>query len=169
LNPKIKNHSRPRLTRILLWACAALFLGGVLLIGGDVEPALEKPWLVSHLFGWRVMSWLLPHSLRQCTREMLTVRADLTQMEAQLPKLSVPVAMLHGDRDPLVPVANVAWLEEQLAAAHKTNLFAKIILPGVNHFIPWEHPGEVTRGIRLLDQVASGQRRGQQPPAQIGQ
>jgi pimeloyl-ACP methyl ester carboxylesterase len=62
--------------------------------------------------------------------------------------------MLHGDRDPLVPVENVAWLEQQLAAIGKTNLFGKIILPGVNHFIPWEHPGEVERGIRQLEKMA---------------
>ncbi len=133
---------------------------GALLIGGDVDPAQEKPFWVQYLFGWRVTSWMLPRALRQCNREMLTVRADLAAMQKQLPQLAVPVVMLHGDRDPLVPVANVAWLEQQIAAAGKTNLFAKIILPGVNHFIPWEHPAEVERGIRLLDKLTS------QPAAQ---
>jgi len=130
-------------------------IAGVLLIGGDVDPAQEKPWLVQYLFGWRVTSWLLPQALRQCNREMLTVRADLTEMQKLLPKLSAPVVMLHGDRDPLVPVENVAWLEQQLTAAGKSGLFAKIILPGVNHFIPWEHPAEVERGVRLLEKMAA--------------
>jgi len=83
------------------------------------------------------------------------VRADLAAMQKQLPQLAVPVVMLHGDRDPLVPVENVAWLEQQLGALGKTNLFAKIILPGVNHFIPWEHPAEVERALRQLDQMTS--------------
>lgn len=131
--------------------------GGVLLIGGDVDPAQEKPWLVQKIFGWRLTSWLLPRALRQCNREMLTVRGDLAEMQTRLPQLAVPIVMLHGDRDPLVPVENVAWLEEQLAATGKTNLFAKIILPGVNHFIPWEHPDQVERGIRLLETMAAGQ------------
>lgn len=130
-------------------------IGGVLLIGGDVDPAQERPWLVQYVFGWRLTSWLLPHALRQCNREMLTVRADLTQMQTLLAKLLVPVVMLHGDRDPLVPVENVAWLERQLTTLGKTNQFAKIILPGVNHFIPWEHPDAVERGIRQLDQMAN--------------
>jgi pimeloyl-ACP methyl ester carboxylesterase len=133
-------------------------IGGGLLIGGDVDPAQERPWLVSYFFGWRITSWLVPQALRQCNREMLTVGADLTEMQRRLPTLSVPVVMLHGDRDPLVPVENVAWLEQQLASVGKTNLFAKIILPGVNHFIPWEHPDEVERGIRLLDKTVSGQK-----------
>ena len=132
-------------------------IGGVLLIGGDVDPSQEKPWLVQYLFGWEVTSWILPQALRQCNREMLTVRADLLEMQKLLPNLSVPVVMLHGDKDPLVPVQNVAWLEQQLAAAGRSNLFAKIILPGVNHFIPWEHPGEVERGVRLLEKMARTQ------------
>ncbi len=131
-------------------------IGGVLLIGGDVDPAQENPWFVQYFFGWRATSWLLPRALRQCNREMLSARADLVQMQTQFARLAVPVVMLHGDHDPLVPVENVAWFEQQLAALGKANLFAKIILPGVNHFIPWEHPGEVERGIRLLINMAAG-------------
>jgi pimeloyl-ACP methyl ester carboxylesterase len=134
---------------------------GALLIGGDVDPAQEKPFWVQYFFGWRVTSWMLPRALRQCNREMLTVRADLMAMQKQLPQLAVPVVMLHGDRDPLVPVENVAWLEQQLDALGKTNLFAKIILPGVNHFIPWEHPAEVERGVLLLEKMSDGRSRNQ--------
>ncbi len=65
--------------------------------------------------------------------------------------------MLHGDRDPQVPVENVTWLENQLDALGKTNLFAKIILPGVNHFIPWEHPIEVEHALRQLGQMTRAQ------------
>lgn len=125
-------------------------IGGVLLIGGDVDPAEEKPWLVQYIFGWRATSWMLPRGLRQCNREMLTVRTDLEGLQKLLPNLSVPVVMLHGNRDPLVPVENVAWLQQQLKAAGKSNLFAKIILPGVNHFIPWEHPDAVEAALRKL-------------------
>ena len=132
-------------------------IGGVLLIGGDVDPAQEKPWILQYVFGWRATSWFVPQALRQCNRELLTVRADLTEMQKSLPRLSVPVVMLHGDRDPLVPVENVAWLEQKLAGLGKTNLFAKIILPGVNHFIPWEHPDAVERSIQLLAKMVANQ------------
>jgi len=130
-------------------------IGGVLMIGGDVDPAQEDPWWVQYIFGWRMTSWLLPHVLRQCNRELLTARADLMKMQKLYPRLSVPVVMLHGDHDPLVPVENVAWLEQQFAALGKTHLFAKIILPGVNHFIPWEHPDAVDRALRLLAKMAA--------------
>jgi len=45
---------------------------GALLIGGDLDPAQEKPFWVQYFFGWRATSWMLPRALRQCNREMLT-------------------------------------------------------------------------------------------------
>jgi len=132
-------------------------ISGVLLIGGDVDPAEEKLWRAEYIFGWRLTSWMLPYSLRQCSREMLTVKADLQQLQKMLPQLAVPVVMLHGDQDELVPVQNVDWLEKQLATEGKTNLFAKIIMPGVNHFIPWEHPEAVERAIGALNGMVTNQ------------
>jgi len=112
---------------------------------------------IQYFFGWRLTSWVLPRSLRQCNREMLTVGDDLKKVQTLLPTLAVPVVMLHGDDDPLVPVENVAWLQAQLAALGKSAQFAKIILPGVNHFIPWQHPADVRRAIGLLVKMASAQ------------
>jgi pimeloyl-ACP methyl ester carboxylesterase len=132
-------------------------ISGVLLIGGDVDPAQEKLWKAEYIFGWRLTSWMLPHSLRQCSREMLTIRSDLEAMQKMLPQLTVPVVMLHGDRDPLVPVENVGWLEQQLAAQGKSALFARIIIPDANHFIPWEHPDDVEKAIGVLNGMAFGQ------------
>ncbi len=132
-------------------------INGVLLIGGDVDPAQERPILVERLLGWRIVSWLLPHNLRQCNREMLTVRGDLEAMQKKLTELAVPVVMLHGGRDPLVPVENVAWLETRLAAVGKTNLFTKIIHPDFNHFIPWEHPDAVEAAIQIMKEKAQSQ------------
>jgi pimeloyl-ACP methyl ester carboxylesterase len=64
--------------------------------------------------------------------------------------------MLHGDRDPLVPVQNVDWLKNQFALAGKSKLFASIVLPGVNHFIPWEHPDEVAKAIGMVNDMTAG-------------
>jgi pimeloyl-ACP methyl ester carboxylesterase len=130
-------------------------VSGVLLIGGDVDPAEEHPLWIQYVFNWRGTSWVLPHALRQCNRELLSVRADLAAMQPMLPSLRVPVVMLHGDVDPLVPIQNVDWLKNQLALAGKSKLFASIVLPGVNHFIPWEHPDEVAKAIGKLNDMAT--------------
>ncbi len=79
------------------------------------------------------------------------------EIQKELSKLTVPVVMLHGTRDGLVQVENVAWLESRSAALGKTNLFAKIVLPGANHFIPWERPGDVAGAIEKLIRLTEKQ------------
>jgi pimeloyl-ACP methyl ester carboxylesterase len=125
-------------------------VAGVVLIGGSVDPALEHTYPVQRIADWPLISWLLPQPLRQCNRELLTLRSDLLRLQPQLARLSVPVVMLHGAKDRQVPVENVAYLREQLAAAWKTDLFDPCVFPGYNHFIPWEHPDAVQAALHLL-------------------
>jgi pimeloyl-ACP methyl ester carboxylesterase len=125
-------------------------VAGVLLIGGSVDPGQERIYKIQRIADWPLVSWLLPRPLRQCNRELLTLRGDLLRMQPRLASLSVPVVMLHGDRDRQVPVANVAWLRGQLAAAGKASLFGALVFPDYNHFIPWEHPEAVEAALRKL-------------------
>jgi pimeloyl-ACP methyl ester carboxylesterase len=125
-------------------------IAGVVLIGGSIDPALERPYAVQRAADWPLVSWLAPRVLRQCNRELLTLRDDLTRLQSQLPKLTVPVVMLHGGADDQVPVSNVEYLRTQLANAGKGNLFEELIFPEYNHFIPWEHPGAVEAAIRRV-------------------
>jgi pimeloyl-ACP methyl ester carboxylesterase len=118
-----------------------------------VAPELEKLRWFQFAANTPLVECLMPRSLRQCNREILAAPGDLNDLRNQLSNLSVPIVMLHGTRDRLVPVENVAWLESRLVALGKTNLFAKIELPGANHFIPWERPADVAEGIRTLVQM----------------
>jgi len=129
-------------------------VAGALLIGADVSPELEKLRWFQFAANTPLVECLMPRSLRQCNREILAARGDLNDLRNQLSNLSVPIVMLHGTRDRLVPVENVAWLESRMVTLGKTNLFAKIELPGANHFIPWERPADVAEGIRKLVRMA---------------
>ncbi|MGB8170188.1 MAG: alpha/beta hydrolase [Chthoniobacteraceae bacterium] len=132
-------------------------IAGVVLIGGSIDPAQERPFPIQHAVDWPLVSWLVPRSLRQCNRELLTLRDDLTHLQAQLPKLTVPVVMLHGGSDYQVPVSNVEYVRSQLTNAGKDALFAQLIFPEYNHFIPWEHPDAVEAAIRKVTDRLSPQ------------
>ena len=125
-------------------------IAGVVLIGGSIDPDQEQTYAIQRIADWPFVSWLVPRPLRQCNRELLTLRADLMRLQPQLSALVVPVVMLHGGRDHQVPIANVDYLHTQLAAAGKTNLFGQLLFPEYNHFIPWEHPDAVEAAIREL-------------------
>jgi pimeloyl-ACP methyl ester carboxylesterase len=122
----------------------------VVLIGGSVDPAQERTYVIQRLADWPLVSWLVPCALRQCNRELLTLRGDLVRLEPQLFALTVPVAMLQGGKDHQVPAANVDYMRAELAAAGKTNLFDQLVFPDYNHFIPWEHPEAVEAAIRTV-------------------
>jgi pimeloyl-ACP methyl ester carboxylesterase len=125
-------------------------VAGLLLIGGSIDPAQERTYVIQRIADWPFLSWVLPRPLRQCNRELLNLRKDLELLRPRLKSLQIPVLMLHGGRDHQVPVANVEYLRNQLAAVGKTNLFLQMIIPQFNHFIPWEHPEVVQEALFLL-------------------
>jgi len=130
-------------------------VAGVVLIGGSVDPAQERTYAIQRFADWPVVSWLVPRSLRQCNRELLTLRGDLVCLQPQLSKIAVPVVMLQGGKDRQVPVANVDYLRVQLAIAGKSNLFEQMVFPGYNHFIPWQHPDAVALALFNLTHTIS--------------
>src|SRR5882724_2382349 len=125
-------------------------VAGVVLVAGSIDPAQERIYAIQRFADWPFVSWLVPRSLRQCNRELLTLRDDLVCLQPQLSKIAVPVVMLQGGKDRQVPVANVDYLRAQLAIAGKTNLFDQLVFPDYNHFIPWEHPDAVEASIRMV-------------------
>jgi len=125
-------------------------VAGVVLIGSSLDPAQEHIYLIQRIADWPLISWLLPRPLRQCNRELLTLRGDLVRLQPRIARISVPVVMLHGGKDRQVPVANVAYLRAQFYAAAKTNLFDQLVIPDYNHFIPWVHPDAVQAALRRL-------------------
>lgn len=69
----------------------------------------------------------------------------------------VPILLVHGDRDPLIPYENGVRLEEKLGVELVT-------LPGVGHGVPFERPDELTQ---LIGDFFS--RAGQVPEQRVGQ
>jgi pimeloyl-ACP methyl ester carboxylesterase len=128
-------------------------IAGVVLVGGSVDPDLEVIYAAQHVADWPVFSWLVPRSLRQCNRELITLRSDLIRLKAELPRLTAPVLMLHGAKDKQVPISNVDYLRAQLASAGKSSLFHDLLFPAYNHFIPWEHPDAMSEAIQTLIQA----------------
>ena len=71
-------------------------------------------------------------------------------MADTLHKLTIPISIVHGDRDPLVPYANVAYMQKKFVNAP----LAMITLKNKDHFIPWHSKPAVDAALeQLIDQV----------------
>ena len=75
---------------------------------------------------------LIPRDLRNAVLEVSNQRGQLGHMRAALERLTVPVHVLHGDRDDFAPIE----LAERLAKETRTRRpirFARV--PGADHFL----------------------------------
>ncbi|WP_338793582.1 alpha/beta hydrolase [Bernardetia sp. MNP-M8] len=95
--------------------------------------------------------WWLPAALTVSNKEMLHLQEDLKVIEKDIDKIKVPLLVLHGQKDKIVPYGHALFLKEKLA---NNPSFELNTLPEANHFIPWTHQDTVrTLILKMLDET----------------
>lgn len=108
-------------------------VGGLFLIAPSIDPKQEKEeWY--RVFGrYPPFRWLLPDELRVTNDEIYFLKEELEKMLPLWKNITVPVKILHGKNDQLVPVENAFFGESVMTNTQVEN----IILDDANHFLPW--------------------------------
>ncbi|WP_299725556.1 alpha/beta hydrolase [uncultured Tateyamaria sp.] len=87
------------------------------------------------------------HSMRANARQVNWLRPYVVEMSAQYGTITVPVEIVHGDADTIVPLAvHSAKVPGQIEGANVT------VLPGVGHMPQHTNPDDV---IAAIDRVAA--------------
>jgi pimeloyl-ACP methyl ester carboxylesterase len=125
----------------------------LVILAGSLDPAQEDvPWIQHAGDAWPIVN-MLPRAIRNANREIIALEAELREMEPLLGAISVPVFVLHGTADDLVPYANVAFMQSRFTAAKKLSVLQ---LHDQNHFLPWNEKRRVGEAIRTAaDRVAT--------------
>jgi pimeloyl-ACP methyl ester carboxylesterase len=123
------------------------------------EPEKAQP-LLAQLSpaGHATMDLLMARKIDQLRPQLLSaIAADQTQLAALSPagklgNLHVPVFVLHGSADDIIPSAESRWLEKEIPAPY---LRAALITPAFSHVDPDQHAAwiEDWRLIRFLAQI----------------
>jgi pimeloyl-ACP methyl ester carboxylesterase len=113
---------------------------GLVLLAASVSPQLEKPEKWRPVVFKTPFNFLVPGAMRPSNEELWYLKADLRKMQPELGQITVPIWIVHGDKDPLVPVENVPFIQQQCSNARTMQT---TIIPGANHFIPWQHFDEI--------------------------
>ena len=119
-------------------------VAAVVLLAASLDPELERIHPLQPIGAWRPVRALLPRAIRNSNAELMALRPELVDLEALLPRVSAPVLIVHGSDDDLVPVANVPYLQAHLSGAR---CLVTRLLPGRNHFLPWNAEPEVRAAI----------------------
>jgi len=131
---------------------AALFperIGGVVILAGSLDPALEKVLAVQHFGDWGIVRWALPRWARNANRELIDLRGELETLAGELDRITAPVVVVHGTRDSLVPFENVAYMRARFGGLSARGLEVEFVtLDGGNHFLIWNQAERVREAIR---------------------
>lgn len=116
----------------------------LVLLAASLDPAQEDIHPMQHVGAWSPVRALLPRVIRNANTELMALKLELEALARMLPRITAKVLIVHGTRDDLVPVANVAYMQSRLlgAACVQTRL-----LPERNHFLPWNAEPEVRQAL----------------------
>lgn len=138
---------------IVAWVAAhyPTRISAVVLLAASMDPAEEKIHPMQWVGTWPVVRSLLPRAIRNSNAELIALKSELERLEKILPDIRAKVIIVHGTKDDLVPVANVAYMQARLTGTRCTKT---LLLEGRNHFLPWNSPEVVREAIsQALDQA----------------
>ena len=125
-------------------------VGGLLLLAGAFDPDLEEANWLQPIGRLKPISRLLSRPINNANQELLGLKGELLAQSDRLHEISIPVGVVHGAMDPLVPIANLSYLERKL----KNVSLDKLVLKDADHFIPWHSKTSVDAALkRLIDRV----------------
>lgn len=118
-------------------------VGGLILVAPSIDPDLEKKeWYRPIGTVFPIRQWL-PRELDVSNREILSLKGELQKMLPLWKKLCMPVTVIQGEEDPLVPPGNADFARRMLVNA-PTEIQ---MIPAMNHFIPWSRPDLIRDAI----------------------
>jgi pimeloyl-ACP methyl ester carboxylesterase len=117
------------------------------ILAGSISPDDEPKEYWRYLFMYTPLKVLMPGAFKPSNDEIIYFKKDLYHIDTMYAALTMPVTFIHGDKDKFVTVKNVEYGKKKLA--NNPNIKVTII-PGANHFIPWEHFGLIKGHLLTL-------------------
>jgi pimeloyl-ACP methyl ester carboxylesterase len=119
-------------------------VAALVIVAGSLDPAQEDVPFIQYVGDTWPVSALLPRAIRNANREIIALEHQLEVLRRRLPTIKVPVTIVHGTKDSLVPFANVDFMKTHMTAAKAMDV---TILEGKNHFLPWNAKDKVEGAI----------------------
>ncbi|MEQ9467489.1 MAG: alpha/beta hydrolase [Ekhidna sp.] len=121
---------------------------GIILVAPSIDPSLEEEEWYRGAIKTQVGAFFTPKEFEVSNDEILALRGELELMLPLWDKIKVPTIVIQGTEDSLVPKENAAFAKRMIS----DSLLEVNLLDGVNHFIPWTDPQEITKAIyQLID------------------
>lgn len=121
-------------------------LVGAIWVAATLSPSHQAPKWYNNLGKSKAINWLLPAGFKSSNKEMMSLGDELKRNEDLLSSISVPVILIQGKKDVLVPFATVEYIRK-----HANDQVQYVINDTMNHFVPWSHPQLINNAILEFD------------------
>lgn len=126
-------------------------VSALILLAASLDPSQEKIHPLQAVAATWPFRVALPRALRNSNEELLVFKPELEHLASALGLVKAPFIIVHGTEDDLVPVANVPFMQAHLNGSRCSKT---VLLPGLNHFLPWNSEGAVRDAIQWATTAA---------------
>jgi pimeloyl-ACP methyl ester carboxylesterase len=124
---------------------------GLMLLAPAIDPENEKIMSIAWMGKTPPFSWITPRSIKVATDEKFSHIEELERMLPDWGSIQIPVTYIQGDKDRLVPYANLAFANRMIKAA----CLEVISLKDEDHFLPWTQEELIKEELHKLTIKAS--------------
>jgi pimeloyl-ACP methyl ester carboxylesterase len=121
-------------------------IDAVVLIASPANPQLAKPRWYHKLADQNWFNWAIGSTMRRSNIEMMSLESELTKLSSKLDQIRVPVAIIQGKKDRLVPYENAFYIQKKLVNSPHMLLYQV----DENHFIPFSNTALVAEGLNWV-------------------
>lgn len=125
----------------------------LVIVAGSLDPAQESVPFIQYFGDTWPVSALLPRAVRNANREIIALEPQLKALAPRLATIAVPITVVHGTKDDLVPFTNVAFMKKHLSG---TKAMDVTVLEGQSHFLPWNSKPQVEAAIAKAFEMMDG-------------
>ena len=123
-------------------------VAGLVFVASSVDPNLEEIKWIQYPASWWPFKYLIPTALRVCNEEIFPLKNELITILPDWKNITAPTVIVHGEKDPLVPIENVDFIKKYLNEKLVIMTFRE---PELNHFVPWLRPDLILKSIQILN------------------
>lgn len=125
---------------------------GVLMIAPAIDPEHEKIFAIAHLGTWKALRWLIPKAWLVATDEKFSHANELKKIQNKWENVNVPVVVMHGKKDKLVPFENTDFTNVYFSGPN----YRLVVFEKENHFIPWtKREAVIQQLLKLLQNISN--------------
>jgi pimeloyl-ACP methyl ester carboxylesterase len=118
----------------------------LIMVGGAIDPGNEKFWWFHKYTRGPIVRLFLPRFINTATDEKFAHIGELTKLLPHWKEINLPVTVMQGSNDNIVPLANFEFAKEQL----KGKEAEFIMIQGAGHLVRRSHPQVIKQVLMEL-------------------